>query len=202
MSHKNHFFFSLARLWTFRDTWWNLWEHHDDWKNFNTVQINLKDGQQTKRSKATPWTNGTEQPNARVPVPCGGRAQQMEGMSKWSLIGLFSKTIMWHYFGYGIGCGSISPECLPPAIFWVLTRYNVQLLWSFLCTTKLIQRLLYSMHTPQFSHNMPLGWICLVMHGYPGSIRKLKKKPHCHKHHFQCSTSILSRKKNLGRAFQ
>jgi hypothetical protein len=26
----------------------------DDWKNFNTVQINLKDGHQTKQSKATP----------------------------------------------------------------------------------------------------------------------------------------------------
>jgi len=129
----------------------------DDWKNFNTVQINLKDGHQTKQSKATPWANGTEEPNARVPVHCGGSAQQMEGLSKWSLIGFFLKTIMWNYFGYGIGCGYISPECLPPAIFLVLTPYYVQLLWSFLCTTKLIQRLLHSMNTPQFSHNMPLG---------------------------------------------
>jgi len=31
-----------------------------------------------KQSKATPWANGTEQPNARVPVPCGARAPQME----------------------------------------------------------------------------------------------------------------------------
>jgi hypothetical protein len=31
-----------------------------------------------KHSKATPWANGTEQPNARVPVPCGGRVEQME----------------------------------------------------------------------------------------------------------------------------
>ncbi len=45
-------FSSLAQLWTFWDTWWNLWEHHDDWKNFNTVQINLKDGHQTKQSNS------------------------------------------------------------------------------------------------------------------------------------------------------
>jgi len=38
----------------------------------------LKDSHQTKQSKATPWANGTEQPNARVPVPYGGRAQEME----------------------------------------------------------------------------------------------------------------------------
>jgi hypothetical protein len=75
-----------------------------------------------------------------------------------------------------IGSGTMSPECLPPAIFLVLTPYNVQLIWSFVCTTKLIQRLLHSMNTPQFSHNIQLGWICLEMHGYPGSIRKLNKK--------------------------
>ncbi len=70
---------------------------------------------------------------------------------------------MWHYFGYRIGSGSMSPECFPAAIFLVLTPYNVQLLWSFVCTTKLIQRLLHFINTPQFSHKIPLGWICLVM---------------------------------------
>ncbi len=95
--------------------------------------------------------------NNPTPVPCGGTAQQMEGMSKWSLIGFFLKTIMWHYFGYGIGSGSMSPECFPAAIFLVLTPYTIQLLWSFVCTTKLIQRLLHFINTPQFSRKIPLG---------------------------------------------
>jgi len=30
---------------------------------------------------------------------------------------IFFKKPLRHYFGYGIGCGSMSPECLPPAIF-------------------------------------------------------------------------------------
>ncbi len=55
--------------------------HDDDWKNFNTVQINLEDGHQTKQSKATPWANRTQHPNARVHVPCGGRAQH-NGMNE------------------------------------------------------------------------------------------------------------------------
>jgi hypothetical protein len=53
--------------------------------------------------------------NNPTPVPCGGTAQQMEGMSKWSLIGFFLKTIIWHYFGYGIGWGvvpSVLSVCL------------------------------------------------------------------------------------------
>jgi hypothetical protein len=42
-----------------------------------------------KQSKATPWVNGTKQHNANS-VPYGGSAQQQrEGMSKWSLIGVF-----------------------------------------------------------------------------------------------------------------
>jgi len=129
--------------------------------------------------------------------PTNGMNEQMESHTFFK-----KKPTMWHYFGYRIGCGSISPECLPSAIFLVLTPYNVQLLWSFLCTKKLIQRLLHSMNTPQFSHNMPVSWFCLVMHSSHGSIRKLKKKHHCDKHDFQCSTSILWRKKNLGPAFQ
>jgi hypothetical protein len=68
--------------------------------------------------------------------PTNGRNEQMESD------GFFLKTIMWHNLGYGIGCGSISPESWPPAIFLVLTPYNVQLLWSFLCITNLIQRVI------------------------------------------------------------
>jgi len=107
--------------------------------------------------------------------PRNGINEQMESDR------FFKKNHYVALFGYGIGSGSMSPECFSAAIFLVPTPYNVQLLWSFVCTTKLIQRLLHFINTPQFSHKIPLGCICLVMHGYPGSIRKLKKKNHCDK---------------------
>jgi hypothetical protein len=49
----------------------------DDWKNFNTVRINLKDGHQTKQSKQLPG-----QMELKNPMP-GFLSTVEAGPNKW-----------------------------------------------------------------------------------------------------------------------